>query len=73
MQAQWPKTDRRIHLIFGTLSFTVADNDALELIATRNLEDGDGPDAIVRRLIPFHRRIVRAAACLAKQAPFAGS
>ena len=30
----------RIHFIFGTLSSTMAGNDALKLIATRNLEDG---------------------------------
>ena len=58
MQAQWPQTDWLIHLIFGTLSSTMTDNDDLELIATRNLEDGDDPDVIVRRLIPLpHRHI----------------
>ena len=53
MQAQWPKTDWRIQFMFGTSSSTMAGNDALELIATCNLKDGDDADAIMRRLIPF--------------------
>ena len=43
----------RMHFMFGTLAYTMAGNDALKLIATCNLEDGDDADAIMRRLIPF--------------------
>ena len=51
MKAQWPQTDWRPHFMFGTLSSTMAGNDALELLppATWN---GDDADAIMRRLIP---------------------
>ncbi|HEX4986042.1 MAG TPA: TetR/AcrR family transcriptional regulator [Burkholderiales bacterium] len=43
----------RMHFMFGTLSYAMAGNDALHLIATCNLDGGDDAAAIVRRLIPF--------------------
>ena len=43
----------RMHFMFGTLSYIMAGNDALKLIATCNLEGGDDAEAIMRRLIPF--------------------
>jgi AcrR family transcriptional regulator len=43
----------RMHFMFGALSYTMAGNDALKLIATCNLEGIDDPDAVIRRLIPF--------------------
>jgi AcrR family transcriptional regulator len=43
----------RMHFMFGTLSYTMAGNDALKLIATCNLEGGDDAQAVMRRLIPF--------------------
>jgi AcrR family transcriptional regulator len=43
----------RMHFMFGALSYTLAGNDALKLIATCNLEGVDDPEAIVRRLLPF--------------------
>jgi len=43
----------RMHFMFGTLSYTMAGNDALKLIATCNLEGADNAEAIMRRLIPF--------------------
>lgn len=43
----------RMHFMFGTLSYIMAGNDALKLIATCNLEDADDAEAIMRRLIPF--------------------
>ncbi|HVY04794.1 MAG TPA: TetR/AcrR family transcriptional regulator [Burkholderiales bacterium] len=43
----------RMHFMFGTLSYSLAGNDALKLIATCNLEDADDADAVIRRLIPF--------------------
>lgn len=43
----------RMHFMFGTLSYSLAGNDALKLIATCNLEDADDAEAIVRRLVPF--------------------
>jgi AcrR family transcriptional regulator len=43
----------RMHFMFGALSYTMAGNDALKLIATCSLEGVDEPESIVRRLIPF--------------------
>ena len=43
----------RMHFMFGTLSYAMAGNDALKLIATGNLEDADDAQAVMRRLIPF--------------------
>jgi AcrR family transcriptional regulator len=43
----------RMHFMFGTLSYIMAGNDALKLIATCNLEGGDDAESIMRRLIPF--------------------
>ena len=43
----------RMHFMFGALSYTMAGNDALKLIATCKLEGVDDPEAINRRLVPF--------------------
>ncbi len=43
----------RMHFMFGALSYSLAGNDALKLIATCNLEGVDEPEAIIRRLVPF--------------------
>lgn len=43
----------RMHFMFGALSYTMAGNDALKLVATCNLEGADEPEAIINRLIPF--------------------
>jgi hypothetical protein len=43
----------RMHFMFGALSYTMAGNDALKLIATCNLEGVDEPESIIRRLVPF--------------------
>ena len=43
----------RMHFMFGTLSYAMAGNDALTLIATCNLEGADDAETIMRRLIPF--------------------
>jgi AcrR family transcriptional regulator len=43
----------RMHFMFGALSYTMAGNDALKLIATCNLEGADEPESIIARLIPF--------------------
>jgi AcrR family transcriptional regulator len=43
----------RMHFMFGALSYTMAGNDALKLVATCNLEGADDPESIIRRLIPF--------------------
>lgn len=43
----------RMHFMFGALSYTMAGNDALKLVATCNLDGADEPESIVRRLIPF--------------------
>ena len=43
----------RMHFMFGALSYTMAGNDSLRLIATCNLEGADDAGAIIRRLVPF--------------------
>ncbi len=43
----------RMHFMFGTLSYAMAGNDALKLIATCNLEGAEDAEAIMHRLIPF--------------------
>lgn len=43
----------RMHFMFGALSYTMAGNDALRLIATCDLDGADDAEAIIRRLIPF--------------------
>ena len=41
----------RIHFTVGTLSYAMAGNDSLKLIATCQLEGVDDAEAIMRRLI----------------------
>jgi hypothetical protein len=43
----------RMHFMFGTLSYTMAGNGALKLVANCNLEGVDDAQAIMGRLIPF--------------------
>lgn len=43
----------RMHFMFGALSYTMAGNDALKLVASCNLEGVDDPESIIRRLVPF--------------------
>lgn len=43
----------RMHFMFGALSYSMAGNDALKLIASCNLEGADQPESIIKRLIPF--------------------
>ena len=43
----------RMHFMFGTLSYAMAGNDVLNLIAPCNLEGADDAETIMRRLIPF--------------------
>ena len=43
----------RMHFMFGALSYAMAGNDALKMLATCNLEGADQPDSIIRRLVPF--------------------
>jgi AcrR family transcriptional regulator len=43
----------RMHFMFGALSYAMAGNDALKLIATCSLEGAEDADTIMRRLIPF--------------------
>lgn len=64
----------RMHFMFGTLSYTMAGNDALKLVATCNLEDADDAHAIMGRLIPSPcGGIAGAVACIANQTRPAGS
>jgi len=43
----------RMHFMFGTLSYAMAGNDALQLLASCNLEGAGDANAIMRRLVPF--------------------
>jgi hypothetical protein len=39
----------RMHFMFGTLSYTMAGNDALQLVASCNLDGAGDANAIMRR------------------------
>lgn len=43
----------RMHFMFGAMSYTMAGNDALQLIGSCRLDGADDAEAIIRRLIPF--------------------
>ena len=43
----------RMHFMFGAMSYSMAGNDALQLIATCRVEGADDAEAIIARLIPF--------------------
>jgi AcrR family transcriptional regulator len=43
----------RMHFMFGAMSYTLAGNDALQLIGTCQLDGADDAQAIIWRLIPF--------------------
>jgi AcrR family transcriptional regulator len=43
----------RMHFMFGTMSYTIAGTDALQLIASCEPKQADDADAVMRRVIPF--------------------
>jgi AcrR family transcriptional regulator len=43
----------RMHFMFGAMSYALAGNDALKLIATCDAEGAEDAEAIIRRLVPF--------------------
>lgn len=43
----------RMHFTFGAMSYALAGNDALQLIATCDAEGAEDAESIVRRLVPF--------------------
>jgi AcrR family transcriptional regulator len=43
----------RMHFMFGAMSYAMAGNDALQLIATCDVEGAEDAQAIIRRLVPF--------------------
>lgn len=43
----------RMHFTFGAMTYSMAGNDALQLIASCKLCEADDAESIVRRLIPF--------------------
>jgi AcrR family transcriptional regulator len=43
----------RMHFMFGAMSYALAGNDALKLIATCEAEDADDAEAVIGRLVPF--------------------
>lgn len=48
-----PEIVWRMHFMFGAMSYALAGNDALRLIATCTVEDADDAERIIRRLVPF--------------------
>ena len=48
-----PELMWRMHFMFGTMSYAMAGNDALQLLASRNLEGADDANAIMRRVVSF--------------------
>ncbi|HWQ39110.1 MAG TPA: TetR/AcrR family transcriptional regulator [Burkholderiales bacterium] len=66
----------RMHFMFGAMSYTLAGNDALQLIGSCRLEGADDAKAIIRRLIPFlaaglQAPVAEAGARRARKAPAA--
>jgi AcrR family transcriptional regulator len=59
----------RMHFMFGALSYTMAGNDSLRLIATCNLDGADDAEAIIRRLVPFLAGVLTAPLPQQAQAP----
>ena len=43
----------RMHFMFGAMSYAIAGDDALQLIATCKVQGADDAEAIIARLIPF--------------------
>jgi hypothetical protein len=43
----------RMHFMFGAMSYTMAGNDALQLIGSCQLDGVDDAESIIRRLVPF--------------------
>ena len=43
----------RMHFMFGTMSYTIAGTDALQLIASCEPKQADDVDAVLRRVMPF--------------------
>lgn len=43
----------RMHFMFGAMSYTMAGNDALQLIGSCRLDGVDDAESIIRRLVPF--------------------
>lgn len=43
----------RMHFMFGAMSYAMAGNDALRLIATCQIDGADDAEAVIRRLVPF--------------------
>ena len=43
----------RMHFMFGAMSYTLAGNDALKLIADCQLEGADDAGSVIRLLVPF--------------------
>ena len=43
----------RMHFMFGAMSYTLAGNDALKLIADCRLDGADDAGSVIRRLVPF--------------------
>jgi len=52
-QVPEPELVWRMHFMFGAMSYAMAGNDALQLIATCNVEGADDAEAVIRRLVPF--------------------
>jgi AcrR family transcriptional regulator len=66
----------RMHFMFGAMAYAFAGNDAMQLIATCQVEGADDAEAVIRHLTPFLTAGLQApqaaAAPLAPVAPAAG-
>jgi AcrR family transcriptional regulator len=63
----------RMHFMFGAMSYAMAGNDALQLIATCEAEGADDAEAIIARLIPFLTAGLQAPLPATRSASHAGS
>jgi AcrR family transcriptional regulator len=57
----------RMHFMFGAMSYALAGNDALKLIATCDAEGADDAEAVIRRLVPFLTEGFKASPSMAEE------
>lgn len=61
-QVPEPDIAWRMHFMFGAMSYAMAGNDALQLIAAGKVEEADDAESIIARLVPFLTGGLQAAA-----------
>ena len=62
----------RMHFMFGAMAYALAGNDAMQLIATCNVEGADDAEAVIAHLAPFLTAGLQAPAAAAQLAATAG-